>query len=319
MSYAFDSRLGRQLYQLLPEVYRTRDKKSAQAGEGSGREDLARYLDAHGHLLDLIHATMEQQLRDALPESSQDWLLPYFAQLLAARIVSPEPDGRHAEIANAVSWRQRKGTLKCAEEIAEAIGQMEVEIQEGWQRVAMTPRIGMPLMPSRIWDDTLDINMTIPSEAIRHPTLPAAMLDLRRSSRAVEALSTNPAARVSSFAGVKQTWRQTNYHGVPCFPGGYDDVSRRTVDMRTPDIKNGHYHHKRLLAYAPAPAGLFPFYPVQLRWDERKDSLYEHIIEEKEENGVWLIRNRTDRIIEITEDAGLGRAGHHAGGFLSAL
>ncbi len=26
MSYAFDSKLGEQLYRLLPEVYRTRDK-----------------------------------------------------------------------------------------------------------------------------------------------------------------------------------------------------------------------------------------------------------------------------------------------------
>ena len=59
MSYAFDSRLGEQLYRLLPEVYRTRDKKAAQV---SGSQDLAKYLDAHGHLLDLIHATLQQQL-----------------------------------------------------------------------------------------------------------------------------------------------------------------------------------------------------------------------------------------------------------------
>ena len=298
MSYALDSRLGEQLYRLLPEVYRTRDKKTGQAGVGSGIEDLAKYLDAHGHLLDLIHATLEQQLRDALPKSSQDWLLPYFAQLLAANIVSPESDGRHAEITHTVSWRQRKGTLKCAEEIAEAVGQMEVEIQEGWKRVAMTSRIGMPLIPARVWDDTLDIDMTVPSEATRHPTLPAAMVDLRRSSRAVEALSTNPAARISSFGGVKQTWRQTNRHGVPCFPGSFDDVSRRTVDIRTPNSGKGHYHHKRLLAYAPPPTGLFPFDPLIRTWDE---ALQENFIDVKHESGVLIYSNRTDRIIEITD------------------
>ncbi len=308
MSYAFDSWLGEQLYQLLPEVYRTRDKTAGQAGVSSGDESLARYLDTHGHLLDLIHATLEQQLKDTLPESSQGWLLPYFARLLAANIVSPDSEGKHAEIAHAVSWRQRKGTLKCAEEIAEAIGQMEVEIQEGWKRVAMTPRIGMPLMPARVWDDTLDIDMTVPSEGARHPDLPAAMVDLRRPSRAVEAVPTNPAARVSSFGGVKQTWRQANLHGVPCFPGSFDDVSRRTVDIRTPDAANGHYHHKRLLAYAPPPAGLFPLDPIQLEWRKRNDTLYEHLIEEKEENGVWVIRNKTDRVIEITDDVSLSPA-----------
>ena len=36
MSYAFDSRLGEQLYWLLPEVYRTRDKKAGRVGEGLG-------------------------------------------------------------------------------------------------------------------------------------------------------------------------------------------------------------------------------------------------------------------------------------------
>jgi hypothetical protein len=302
MSYAFNSRLGEQLYRLLPEVYRTRDKKAGRAGEGSGTEDLAKYLDAHGHLLDLIHATLKQQFDDALPESSQDWLLPYFAQLLAAKIVSPDSKGKHAEIAHAVSWRQRKGTLKCAEEIAEAVGQMEVEIQEGWKRVAITPRIGMPLIPAESWDTKLDIDMTIPSEAMRHPTLPAAMVDLRRPSRAVEALPTNPAARVSSFGGVSQTWRQTNRHGVPCFPGSFDDVSRRTVDIRTPDAANGFYHHKRLLAYAPPPTGLFPLDPLIKTWD---GALQENFIEVKHESGVLIYSNRTDRIIEITDKVSL--------------
>lgn len=297
MSYAFNSRLGEQLYQLLPEVYRTRDKKARQVGGGSGTEDLAKYLDAHGHLLDLIHATLKQQFDDALPDSSQDWLLSYFAQLLAANIVSPDSDGRRAEIKHAVSWRQRKGTLKCAEEIAEAVGQMEVEIQEGWKRVAMTPRIGMPLMPLEAWDATLkNIDMTIPSEAARHPALPAAMVDLRRPSRAVEALSTNPAARTSNFRGVIQTWRQTNRHGVPCFRDSFDDVSRRTVDIRTPDAVNGHYHHKRLLAYAPPPAGLFPFDPLIRTWDK---ALQENFIKVKHESGVLVYSNSTERILVI--------------------
>ncbi|MCK5354020.1 MAG: hypothetical protein KAJ63_02805, partial [Methyloprofundus sp.] len=152
MSYIFKTRLGEQLYHLLPEVYRTRDKRTGQTGSVAGTEDLAKYLDAHGHLLDLIHATLEQQLKDSLPESCQDWLLPYFSQLLAANIVSPEPEGRHAEIDHAISWRQRKGTLKCAEEIAQAVGRFEVEIQEGWKRVAITPRIGMPIIPVEAWD-----------------------------------------------------------------------------------------------------------------------------------------------------------------------
>ena len=305
MTYTFASRLGEQLYQLLPEIYRTRDKQARPGTTGSGTDDLARYLDAHGHLLDLIHATLQQQLKDALPTSGQEWLLPYFAQLLAATMVSPDIAGRHAEIDNAVSWRQRKGTLKCVEAIAETVGQMEVEIQEGWKRVALTPRIGAPLMPSWALDATLNLDMAIPSEAVRHPDLPAVTVDFRRPSRAVVASADNPAARTSTFGGVKQIWRQANRHGAACFPGSYDDVSRRTVDLRTPNATQGHHHHHRLLAYAPPASGLFPLEPESIEWSRRNETRYAHLIEEKEENGVWVIRNRTDRVIEFTGDATL--------------
>ncbi len=309
MSPVFDSRLGEQLYALLPEVYRTRDSAVDQAGRKTGREDLAKYLDALGHLLDLIRATLEQQLVDGSPETSQDWLLPYFAQLLAANIVSPEAGGKHAEIANAVSWRQSKGTLKCLEEIAEAVGQMEIEIQEGWKRVAMTPRIGMPIIPAQAWDAVLKhLDMGVPSEAARHPGLPAAMVDLRRPSRAVEAQPTNPAARTSRFGGIEQTWRQTHCQGAPCFPGSFDDVSRRTVDMRAPAAAGGEYHPKRLLVYAPPSIGFFALPVKRLAWGQRGDSSYAHLIEEFEEDGVRVIRNRTDRIVEITDHARLSPA-----------
>lgn len=303
MSYAFDSKLGAQLYRLLPQVYRTRDKMAGQSGTAA--EDLAKYLDTQGHLLDLIHATLQQQLNDTLPESSQDWLLPYFAQLLAVNIVSPDSGGKHAEVANAVSWRQRKGTLKNAEEIAEGVGQMEVEIQEGWKRVAITARVDMPLLPVKVWDDTLDLDMTIPAQATRHPALPAAMVDLRRPSRAVESLPTNPAARVSNFGGIQQTWRQQNHHGVPCFPGSFEDVSRRTLDLRGSSAHKGFYHHKRLLAYTPPAAGLIPFDPIIISWAQRLDPLYEHLIEERVVNGVTQLRNTTSRVIAISDNPDL--------------
>jgi len=300
MSYAFDSRLGERLYQLLPEIYRTRDRQTEDGDGAALDQHLARYLDAHGQLLDLIHSTFEQQLKDALPATSQEWLLPYFARLLATNILSPDAAGKHAEVANAISWRQRKGTLKCAEEIAEAVGQMEVEIQEGWKRVAMTPRIGMPLIPAGAVDDTSDLDMTLPFEAAQHPSLPAAMVDLRRPSRAVEALVGNPAAKSSTFGGIRQTWRQLNRPGTPCFPESFEDVSRRTLDIRTPDGEKGRYQHKTLLVFAPPLTGFFGLEPVELTWAERLAPLHKHLIEEVVESGVTVIRNRTMRIIEIS-------------------
>ena len=142
MSFTSDS--GRRLYQLLPALYRERD-------DG----DLASYLDAAGVLLDQIRHTLDQRLADCFPDEpaegspAQDWLLPYFARLLDARLVSPRPEGRRAELARAVAWRQGKGTLAVVEAIAEAVAGLEVEVQEGWRRVAVTARVDRPLLPAR--------------------------------------------------------------------------------------------------------------------------------------------------------------------------
>ncbi len=314
MSYAFDSRLGKQLYQLLPEIYRTRDKEQHNTASSNENESLAKFLDAQGHLLDLIHATLEQQLKDTLPKSSQDWLLPYFAQLLAANIVSPDPAGKHAEVAHAVLWRQRKGTLKCIEEIAEAIGQIEVEIQEGWKRVAITPRIGMPIILAAAIDDTLALDLTIPSHANRHPALPVGTVDFRHPSRAIIAEQTNPATITTHFGGILQHWRQSNVHGVPCFPNHFDDVSRRTVDFRTPSATHGHYHHKNLLAFAPPPEGLFTFDAIPLTWDSDVATLPTNIIQWQKVDGVITIRNISKRVIDITNDITLGANNYHIEG-----
>jgi hypothetical protein len=262
----FKTRTGRQLYGLLPEVYRTRD-----VGDADATVDLARFFDACGHLLDLIHQSLEQRLADAFPDNPtsgracQPWLLPYFADLLDVRMVSPDESGRRDEVAHAVAWRQRKGTLKVLEQIAEKVGRFEVEIQEGWKRIAATPQIGLPrLLAPALGESALhDAFADHPGWAARHPGVPAVMVDLRHPSRALQVATVgntppqNPVAKRTVFAGQAVWWRQMNRHGAPCFPGSYEDVSRRTPDIRTPDWNQGRAHPKRVLLYAPPPMGFF--------------------------------------------------------------
>lgn len=118
---------GKRLLEWLPNHWRTRD-------DGG---DLAGLLAVYGELLDTLHATVHQQLYDGFPDRDehgnhcQDWLIPYFARLLDVQLVSPDADGRRAEVAKAVYWRQRKGSRVSLEDIAEAVGQFEVELQEG--------------------------------------------------------------------------------------------------------------------------------------------------------------------------------------------
>ena len=201
------TRIGHQLWSLLPEVYRHRDTSGA----------LAATLDAWGELFDPFYATLEQRLADSFPDtatdgpSTQDWILPYLADLVDARLLSPHAEGRRREVAGAVRWRQRKGTLPVVEEIAEAVGQTNVETQEGWRRVTVTPRLDVPMSPA-----------------------PLVTPDLR---------------------------------DLPPPPGSSSDISRRTVDLRTPDLGQGIFHPRRLLLFVPPPTGFFSLdTPRRLWW-----------------------------------------------------
>jgi hypothetical protein len=243
MSDPIQARVGAQLYRLLPEVYRERDKSG----------DLAKYLDACGATLDRVYATLRRRLDDHFPDSCQEWLIPYFADLLDVALKSPEPSGRRAEVARAIAWRQRKGTSGSTEEIAEAVGSMEVELQEGWRRVARTARVGEKLLPAALLGAARDPDTHDPLTAGTHPDLPVATVDLRRPSRAMQAHGPSLITHRTRFPKKADPvlWFQANPHGVPCFPGSYEDRSVRTVDLRTPDWARGHFHPKRLLAFVP--------------------------------------------------------------------
>src|SRR5439155_711940 len=117
--------IGTVYAQLLAAIYRDRDNTTPQE-----LGDLGKYLDACGEVLDLLRGTLEQRLADSFPDNpldankraAQPWLLPYFAQLVDVRLVSPDPAGQRDEVAQAVAWGQRKGTVACIEEIAESVG-----------------------------------------------------------------------------------------------------------------------------------------------------------------------------------------------------
>lgn len=313
------SKYGQHLYALLPAVYRGRDN-SVKDADGNVIElgDLAKYLDASGVLLDQIEATLEQRLADVFPDNDdsdgsvcQDWVLPYMAALLDVRLVSPYANGQREEIANAVAWRKGKGTENVAEEIAEAVAQLEVEIQEGWQRVALTPRVGMPLLPATALGEAedIDIETTAPARIADHPGLTVGTVDFRCRSRAIKADESNPASKETVFAdkGEATWWRQANLHGAPCFPDSYEDVSRRTVDMRDPNWRQGHYHPKRLLVHYQPEPGYFPNGSEKLNWNKiatKPELVSFEIIERETDDGgtetVHLYKGLKDYPVHIT-------------------
>ena len=288
MSYRKDS--VEILYKNLPDIYREKDKDQ--------NFDLYNYLSAFGLVLDKTRHTLEQRYVDSFPDGGedeapcQDWLVPYFADLFAVELRSPTRHGQRNEVSNAVRWAQRKGTLGTAEEIIEAISLTEGVVQEGWQRVATTARIGIPVPDAISMGEVQslfpDAGMTLPTRAAEiasHPGMPNVTPHVQCHSRVVETDPYNWAAQ--SWSGNRSLrvwpsddsdpyvlerdadqiyWRQIHPHGVPCFMKGtdwgdtYQDVSVRTPDTRTP--KNavgeviGGFHPKRLIAFLPSPEGI---------------------------------------------------------------
>lgn len=269
-----ESPLGQELFENLPEVYRTRDNPERVEGVVIREGDLALYLDACGHLLDLIAATLNQRLKDTTPDECQPWLLPYFASLVGGRLRSTDEEGRRGEVANAIAWRQAKGTLACVDAMAQTVASTAAEVQEGWKRVVLTARIGEPVLSAVAYGCSADIPLRMPDAdvdmlaAATHPGLPMGTVDFRRPSRAVQTARANPAARPLNVAGTAVWWRTANAHGNPCSPGGFDDHSARTVDLRSPAWSTGHYHPKRLLLFLPPPRGMYFAGQQTLAWTD---------------------------------------------------
>ncbi len=243
---------GQQLYLALPEIYRQED-------EG---EELYRYLGAFGKVLDQVRRTLDTRLRDISPLTCQPWLLPYFADLLDVHPLSPDEYGRRQEIARAVDWRQRKGTVAVCVEIAEAVGQAPVVAVEGHRSVARTPRVGARRRTLRELGerDSAEPDPQTPSELAKRPGTPAVTVDFRWRSapRRLDEDEITPHAETTRFRLEDQdvAWQHENPpHGLACDVRGFRDVAMRTVDTRDPTWAAGHHHPKRFRLYTPVPEG----------------------------------------------------------------
>jgi hypothetical protein len=307
------------------------------------------YLDAHGLLLDRVRSTLEQLYADHFPDVPtqgrvcQGWIIPYLADLVGASPVSPFADGRRDEVANAIRWSKRKGTLVAVEELIETVALSEAEIHEGWRRIIVTARPDDTILPATgygepphpidalLADPAQPFSSVNPQQAAAHPGIRTATIDLRVPSRAVRAERGEAGADESQFGIALRLWprddnapaaarpdptgwRQYAPHGAPCFPGTYEDVSGRTVDTRTPDPagRHGRYHPKSLIVYLPPPFGLCAPAPKSVAWPGEADWENHEFLERIESEaspGVVVIRNKTAESVLITDDLTIGPGG----------
>lgn len=133
------------LWGLLPAVYREEDGEDADSA-GPLRE----LVDRIGAQAAVVRRAIDRMWEDQSVETAEDWVVPYIGDLLATNLVSSMgPRERRLDVAKAIYYRRRKGTLGILEEIARDVTGWDARVVEFFRRLARTrhgldPAIGRP-------------------------------------------------------------------------------------------------------------------------------------------------------------------------------
>ena len=98
------------LYELLPAVYRQRDTE--------GNQSLRDLMTILGEQAQVLEEEIERLYRNWFIETCDDWVVPYLGDLIGVRPTSARQLSTRAEVANALGYRRRKGTLAVVEQLA---------------------------------------------------------------------------------------------------------------------------------------------------------------------------------------------------------
>lgn len=258
MTDVLKTRAGRLLYRHLPEEYRYRDN-----AEGAEMGDLEAYLHGFGDLLDRLRKTLDQGYDDAFAEAtdpnreSQTWILPYLASLIGTRLIAPDLDGtgeiRRSELNRAVGWSKGKGTLRVTDDVADVLADAETVVVEGWRRTATTPRLALPpfLFPvGTAPEDMVPLgtpDLRLFGRAVRDPGTANPLRSFRLKGRDADGMPTE----------TRVFWHISHRRGAACFPGGYDDPTVTTPDIRSQGSVPLGPAPRRVTVHVQPAAGFF--------------------------------------------------------------
>jgi hypothetical protein len=110
------------LYNLLPQVYRTRD-----AVRDFPLRDLITILASQAEELELDIAQLYQ---NEFIETAAPWAIPYIGDLIGVRFLPPAGLNGRAEVADMIGYRRRKGTAAVLEQLARDVTQWPAHVVE---------------------------------------------------------------------------------------------------------------------------------------------------------------------------------------------
>lgn len=144
----YDAWYAESLWQLLPPVYRAADSDDFDV-KGPLRELVERV----GAQMAVVRRSIDQIWEDQSIESCDDWVVPYIGDLVATNLLNrSDPRAQRLQVAKAIYYRRRAGTLAIIEEAARDITGWETHVVEFFRRMArarhgLDQEIGLPLVP----------------------------------------------------------------------------------------------------------------------------------------------------------------------------
>ena len=128
------------IYQLLPQLYRSRDSQG----------ELQKFVEMFGHELARLRANIDQLQQDFFIDSCQEWVIPYIGDLVGTTVLFNEGARNRTDVKNTIRWRREKGTLAGLEDIAAQIGDWGARAAEMFQELIWSQNLNH-LRPRAHW------------------------------------------------------------------------------------------------------------------------------------------------------------------------
>ena len=203
------------LWALMPAVYRASDSEVFDE-KGPLRE----LIDRIGAQMAIVRRSIDQLWDDQSIETADDWVVPYLGDLVAANLVSPlDPRGQRLQVAKAIYYRRRAGTVGILEEAAFDVTGWEARVVEFFRNLGRTRH-------------SLDLEIGRPAD--EHD--PAAAAELQRVQRLVGRFTGTPSG---GWADLRNVYGATRAHSA------FDEYAH-TMDARRPLDRTGWYNIPRL-------------------------------------------------------------------------
>ncbi len=233
------------IWNLIPGIYRANDSDQFDVN-GPLRE----LVDRIAGQVAVVRRSIDRLWADQSIETSDDWVVPYIADLLDTNLVNGlDARGQRLDVAKTIHYRRRKGTVAVLEELARDVTGWDAHVVEAFRRLSRTrhgldPPVGpgpfasallTPCPNPGVLPGTPDVHELLEHEALigeLSGTPAGGYADLRNVHAAN--LADSPFDEFFHTADVRKGQGATGWYGIPKLLVFLWRLQSFTVDRGTP-------------------------------------------------------------------------------------